>query len=233
MDSQPWRSEVCLTAEIAGAVLREQFPEVCGGPIRYLREGWDSVAYLVNGEWVFRFPKRREVDARLQREVRLLDALVGELPLPVPQVRWRGQPSSAFPFHFMGYQLLPGTQATETHLPACARAGAARDMGLFLTALHGVAVPQVVKLGFCGGAEEDHAAALLKEARHLADRVDPHLPPELREAAWEILDGRIASPATLCRALAADPSRSAGRAHPPLAGRGHRRGNRFWRRDCG
>jgi aminoglycoside phosphotransferase (APT) family kinase protein len=194
MEDQPGKSEVWLTADTAGSVLREQFPEVCDGRIHYLCEGWDSVAYLVSGQWVFRFPKRREVDARLQREVRLLDALVGQLPLPVPQVRWRGQPSPAFPFHFMGYRLLPGSQATEARLPACAHAGAAGDLGRFLTALHGVAVPQVVKLGFGASAEEDHAAVLLNEARHLADRIAPHLPPELREAARSILDGRVTPP---------------------------------------
>jgi aminoglycoside phosphotransferase (APT) family kinase protein len=194
MDDQPWKSEVSLTAEIARAVLREQFPGVCDGPIRHLGEGWDSVAYLVSGQWVFRFPKRRDVETRMQREVRLLDALVGRLPLPVPDVRWRGQPGLAFPFHFMGYRLLPGTQAHETDLPARGHAAAARDLGRFLTALHAVAVPRLVEIGFDAGPENDHATTLFNEARRLTDRVDPYLPPDLREAARAILDGRITPP---------------------------------------
>jgi aminoglycoside phosphotransferase (APT) family kinase protein len=94
----------------------------------------------------------------------------------------------------MGYRLLPGTQASETHLPASAQARAARDLGRFLTALHGVALEQVVKLGFSASADEDHAAALLNEARRLSERIGPHLPSELQEAARPILEGRIKPP---------------------------------------
>lgn len=194
MNHEPWRSEVSLTPEIVRAVLREQSPDLCEGPIQYLHEGWDSIAYRVCDQWVFLFPKRPATDTSLQRQVRLLDALEGRLPLPVPRVRWRGRPSPAFPFHFMGYRLLTGSQAHEMELPAGAKPAAARDLGRFLTALHAVPISQVADLGFDASPQDDHAAKLLNEARHLAGEIAPHVPPDLREAVHAILDGHTMPP---------------------------------------
>jgi aminoglycoside 2''-phosphotransferase len=94
----------------------------------------------------------------------------------------------------MGYRLLTGSQAHEMDLPASARPAAARDLGRFLTALHGMPITQVADLGFDASPQNDHAAMLLNEARHLASDIVPHLPPDLRDAAHAILDGRIEPP---------------------------------------
>lgn len=43
--------------EIAQHNIRTNFPDFVVNGIEFLGEGMDSAAFLVNGEWVFRFPK--------------------------------------------------------------------------------------------------------------------------------------------------------------------------------
>jgi hypothetical protein len=50
-----------------------------------LGEGCDSAALLVNGAWVFRFPKTKEVEAQLRTETALLPAIADRLPVEVPR----------------------------------------------------------------------------------------------------------------------------------------------------
>jgi hypothetical protein len=52
---------------------------------RFLGEGWNSRAYLVNDELVFRFPKRPEHWEELEREIAFLAFAADDLPLAVPR----------------------------------------------------------------------------------------------------------------------------------------------------
>src|SRR5215475_5191462 len=51
----------------------------------FLGEEWNSLAYLVNNELVFRFPKRPEHWKELEREVTFLAFAADLLPLAVPR----------------------------------------------------------------------------------------------------------------------------------------------------
>ena len=51
----------------------------------FLGEGWNSLAYLVNDELVFRFHKRPEHWKELEREVTFLGFAADLLPLAVPR----------------------------------------------------------------------------------------------------------------------------------------------------
>ena len=62
-------------------------------------EGWDNEAFEINGEWVFRFPKRADGELPLKRELTLLPRLSTVLPVPVPVYQWIGQPGPSFPYY--------------------------------------------------------------------------------------------------------------------------------------
>lgn len=53
-------------------------------PGQFIESSWDSRAYVVDGEWLDREPRRAEVAPRLLIETRLLPWLAPQLPLPVP-----------------------------------------------------------------------------------------------------------------------------------------------------
>jgi hypothetical protein len=80
--------------------------------LEYLSEGWESVACLVNGHLVFRFPKRDVAEHYLRTEIRLLSELAAHLPLPIPRFDYVADPPGQHvPFAFVGYELLLGSLA--------------------------------------------------------------------------------------------------------------------------
>jgi aminoglycoside 2''-phosphotransferase len=89
-------------AEIARA-----FPKLEIGSVSFLGAGVDSAAYLINEEWVFRFPKGPDVSDALAREIALLPKLAPQLPVAVPQFEHVGRQSGSG-LLFVGYRLIPG-----------------------------------------------------------------------------------------------------------------------------
>ena len=125
-DSQP----IDLTSDRVGAIVAAEFPDLAPVRADYLGEGCDSVAFVVNGALVFRFPKRGDVAEQLLREVDLLPHVARRVALPIPVYSHVGRPSRLFPRPFGAYPLLAGTPASHLdaatlpwHEIACALAG--------------------------------------------------------------------------------------------------------------
>ena len=128
-------------------VVEAQFPHLAGAIVTHLGEGCDSTAFEVNGAWVFRFPKRADVEAQLLIEMRVLPVLGERLPIPIPRFSFHGQPTAAFPRHFGGYAKLagvPGLQLGPDWLPSPTAAPA---LGRFLSVLHAFPVQEAADLG--------------------------------------------------------------------------------------
>jgi aminoglycoside phosphotransferase (APT) family kinase protein len=132
-----WSAEVTVDADLARRLVREQFPEV-GGAIRQIGEGWDHTVWLVDEEWVFRFPRRSVVVPGMENELATLPRLAPLLPLPVPVPTFVGRPSEMFPWPFFGHSLVPGRELAYAALDDDGRAGLARPLAEFLRSLHAV-----------------------------------------------------------------------------------------------
>lgn len=95
---------------------------------------------VVNGEWVFRFPRTREGVQRIVAESSLLNALQDRLPLPIPRpVHMRFDPPVPG-LAFLGYRRLPGQPLENAALAQVrdpfARDDLAQQLAGFLRALH-------------------------------------------------------------------------------------------------
>ena len=134
--NQPWQAEREVTAELALALVREQFPELDARRAEPFGSGWDNTAYLVDGAIVFRFPRKQSTVELLEREVRVLNRLAPRLPLAIPRPRWIGRPAERFPWPFAGYARLAGVTADAAALTDGERMHAAEPLGRFLAALH-------------------------------------------------------------------------------------------------
>ncbi len=143
----PWIAEQAVSAERAQACIDEQFDDLAPCQAEPLGAGWDNTAFLVNGEWVFRFPRRKLAAELLQYELRVLPGLARRLPLPIPEPRWVGLPTPRFSWHFAGYAHLAGRTACAAHLDENARVAAAEPLGQFLAALHAVGPAAAGPLG--------------------------------------------------------------------------------------
>lgn len=149
--------------------------------VEVIEGGWDSRAYLVDGTWLEREPRRPEVRERLLTEIRLLPWLAPQLPLPVPQpVVVRDEPLR------VRHRLVPGESATEF----TDEQGAV--LGRFFRALHAVDTVAAVDRGVADAeqAREEH----IHHLRRFRGEVLPRIPDDLRVAAAGLLD-RLSDPA--------------------------------------
>src|SRR5215218_4619765 len=108
--------------------------------------GWDNVAYEINGELVVRFSKEADPARRaalVEHEARLLAAVAGISPLPVPEPRFTLAEQGC-----LAYRKLPGVPLVDLPQPRREAYGTsiAATLGEFLTALHAVPVDRMAEL---------------------------------------------------------------------------------------
>lgn len=130
-----WTPEIEVDAALAAALLVEL--DFAVHRIEPFGTGWDNVAYLVNGELVFRFPQRAVAAQIMENELRALPSLAPRLPLPIPNPTHVGGPSARYPWRFAGYPLVRGTTACRSELALIAP-GFVEPLARFLAALHSI-----------------------------------------------------------------------------------------------
>jgi len=134
----PWTPERAVSSELACELIEAQFPDLRPVTLRPFGIGWDNTVYLVNGSWVFRFPRRRIAVDCLETEMRIVPGLASQLPLPISVPSRVGVASASYPWPFAGYRHLPGRTACRADLDAAERLQLAEPLGRFLAALHRV-----------------------------------------------------------------------------------------------
>lgn len=175
--------EAALHAGLIVDLIGSQFPELCPVRVAYLGEGYDSTAFDVNGRWVFRFPKRAEIERQLVIETAMLPLLAQGAPLPIPGFCFHGVPSPLFPRRFAGYPMLagvPGNTLDPVELPFPELAPV---LGGFLSFLHGFPGD----IARAAGVPERPSRELIEEIR--AEALDDL--PVLRELAPDAPELRL------------------------------------------
>jgi aminoglycoside phosphotransferase (APT) family kinase protein len=163
--------------DLAARLIGSQFPELNPVSVQYLGEGCDSVAFDVDDAWVFRFPKRADVERQLLLEMNVLPML-GALgtPVAIPLFRFKGVPSSEFALHFVGYQKLPGLPANRRDWSRAALGLLAPVLGRFLAWLHAVPADAVLA---CGVADQRDRSLLAEVQQEALEDL-----PKLQRVAW-------------------------------------------------
>lgn len=133
-----WAPEVVVDERLARELIGEQFPEIDQRSLRLLGAGWDNTVWLVDEQWVFRFPRRSMVIPGLENEIAHLPTLAPQLPLAIPVPTLVGRPSEAFAWPFYGAPFLLGRELAEADLDDEARTALGRPLGEFLRTLHSV-----------------------------------------------------------------------------------------------
>lgn len=143
MPAEEWAAEVAVDAALVRRVVGGQFPELALDSLRLIGEGWNNSVWLVDGRWIFRFPRRKLAVPPVERQVALLPRIAPFLPLPIPQPVFAGRPSEDFRWPFFGTPFLPGREIVAVTPDDEARARAARPFAGFLRALH---APELLEL---------------------------------------------------------------------------------------
>ncbi|MDX3006805.1 phosphotransferase [Kribbella solani] len=140
-------------------------------------EGWDSYAWI-EGDWIYRSPRRDEVRPRLRAETTLLPWLAPQLPLPAPA------PEATV--DGVRHLMLPGEPFTDGATGNGRGTAIGRELGAFLKALHAVDPSEAVHHGAL-----DAPAARARKSAELDDfrtLIVPLLPAAVRTTAHELLD---------------------------------------------
>lgn len=129
--SSPWSPEREVSEAEAQRAVRAC--GLAGDDVRIVAAGWDNTIVRVDGDWVFRFPRRSIALPGIDREISLLPQLAPRLSLPIPvpeHVGVYGDP----PWRFWGARHLPGTELAVTS--DVDEVAVAVAIGRFLAELH-------------------------------------------------------------------------------------------------
>ena len=142
---KPWLAEFPVSLELAGKLIMLQFPEIELKEIKQLGEGFDNTVIQINGEFVFRFPRRPIAVTLIQVENQLLPSIAGTLPLDIPEPVYFGKPSTIYPYPFTGYKMVKGHLPVEGSLAN--KVESAKRFAHFLKVLHSFPVERAMRLG--------------------------------------------------------------------------------------
>ncbi|MCB1827357.1 MAG: phosphotransferase [Coxiellaceae bacterium] len=134
--SDPWIPEIDISPAFVRARLAESFPEFAVTSVELLGRGWDNAAYLVNQQWVFRFPCREVAAQVMAVEVALLPAIQEILPLTIPTLEFICTDNPNYGWPFSGYKKLSGETACRLQMNDDERLRCAIPLAQFLKVLH-------------------------------------------------------------------------------------------------
>ena len=109
--------------------------------IKVLGEGLDSVAYLVNNDYIFKNSKHQEARDNLKKEVQVLNYIRGKVSLQVPTIEYYSEE-----YNLCGYKEIKGTILTPKmykQLSAEEQDNLSRDIASFLKELHSLPLPNI------------------------------------------------------------------------------------------
>ncbi len=136
-----WDKTTQITPDIVYELLKSQL-SIDVKQIQLFGEGFDNTAFLINNEFVFRFPHRIEAQACMENEIALLPYLAKKLSFHLSAPTMIGAPSSAYPYPFAGYKLLSGKPLSEFQTPLVDNIDFAKTLGAWLKELHTLPVHQ-------------------------------------------------------------------------------------------
>ncbi len=180
------RTEIPVDAQIARRAIHEQFPRLDPVRVEAFGEGWDFTMFLVDGDKLFRFPKRRACIEGLLREQVILRAIGPALELAVPEYRWSSSGAAAFSAPFAGYLLIEGTIAARVPRSNVDRDAVLEQVARFLEVLHATPMSVARAAGVDHDPHDDWRAIDTDGVDHLLHRIEliaDELPVEVHRAA--------------------------------------------------
>lgn len=170
--------------------IASELPELTIRTAVRIGEGWTAIAYRVNDELIFRFPKRPSVWKDLDREIAFLAHARPHLPLAVPEHLNRMRESAGAPHGYVVTRNIPGRAVEPGALSTPERTALAHVLAGFLRALHDMSPEPLVPLL----PHEDEYAVALQYQRDAEAEVAPHLSRAERQRLSEAFGRHLGDP---------------------------------------
>jgi aminoglycoside 2''-phosphotransferase len=157
---------------------------------RQIVTGWDNLVLEVNHEYIFPFPKYRDVEKRLRSEIAFLPPLRRQLSVEVPdhEFIWKGGPK--YPRWFGGYRKISGVTVQSLTFRKEWTKPLATQIAGFLKELHRIRFRGVRLMNIPTYSPEEWSRSIRLQYRKVRRIVYPLLDSKLRassEEFWERL----------------------------------------------
>lgn len=184
-----------MNLSTATRVLEAQFPNLAPLRLELMAGGDDFHVWLVNGKWIFRFPRRGSIERKLEWERLLLPALASSLkavPIRTPDYEKVGIRSQQFRFFFVGYRLIPGVSADSISRKSLDKHQLPRLLGRTIGRMHSMDSKMVA----AAGVPKDRRTPrqLLARVQIRTHEILPILPPALLRSTKDYLYGAVETP---------------------------------------
>lgn len=134
-----WNPTIQIDIKLASALIHSQFGLDIFN-ITVFGEGWDNIAYLVNDNLVFRFPRREIAVSCMENEITILPYLAKQVSFPFSYPTYIGQPSETYPYVFAGYPIIPGKMLADYNPQIINNIDTAHVLAQWLLELHSIPV---------------------------------------------------------------------------------------------
>lgn len=128
-------------------VLADEVPDLVINTVTLVSAGWDNLVADINGEWIFRFPRKQDFLQTLEREILLLECLRHKVSMPIPRYEYIGLHTA-----FVGYHKILGGALNEKLYLGCSiesRQQIAESIALFLSQFHrAVNIEEALQWGY-------------------------------------------------------------------------------------
>ena len=117
-------------------IIKHEFPLFDISMIKKIGEGDNSKAFLINQNYIFRFPKRKEVKQNLKKEIAVLPRIRHQFNLEIPKFDFVSKD-----INFVGYKIINGEFITfkiYNSLPTEFQLQIQKSLSEFLSQLHSI-----------------------------------------------------------------------------------------------
>lgn len=119
--------------------IRAIYPEFSIKQVERLSGGQNNEIFLVNDEWIFRFPKYAKGIDEIKNETLFLKAVHDKLPIPIPHPEYAFHGMKKPGEAFAGYRMLPGKPLQKEEFNSLKNKRAiVRELAVFMKELHGL-----------------------------------------------------------------------------------------------
>ena len=167
---EKWHSDIVISDQIVQRVIEAQFPELKSVKLKCIGEGWDNKAFLINDQYIFRFPHRKVSASLIERENAVLKNLHDQIDLQLPELLYIGNPSRDYPYHFHGYTMIDGDSACDLQLTEKIQFESINIIANFLKQLHSIGED----MAYAMGAKQQvfNRVDVARTISHLKERVE-------------------------------------------------------------
>ena len=174
--------------------IHSNFPDLPVVSVELAGEGMDSIALLVNREWIFRFPKHDGVSARVELEARLLPEPQRAIDVRIPVPEFVGtDPRTGR--RFSGYRKVEGAPLNARVFPGLDPGRQDRfiaQIARFVRQLHSFPMERAILLGVAAG---DFRGAYADELASVRELVLPRVNPDERRYVEQLYGAYLDDPA--------------------------------------